>query len=77
MKLKAIRKESRLDVRLYRRQCQKLDKFCEINNISPSQLIRNFVEDLEVIERTVTSGPLQKTPEGNPQRLQSGGYHDN
>ena len=77
MKLKAIRKESRLDVRLYRKQRQKLDKFCEINNISPSQLIRNFVEDLEVIERTVTSGPLQKTPEVNPQRLQSGGYHDN
>lgn len=60
MKLKAIRKESRLDVRLYQKQRQKLDKFCEINNISPSQLIRNFVEDLEIIERTVTSGPLQK-----------------
>jgi len=45
---KPARLTSRLDVRLYPKQRQKLDSFCEINKISIGQLVRNLVDSLNV-----------------------------
>ena len=50
MSQKPARLTSRLDVRLYPKQRQKLDRFCEINVISVGQLIRNLVDSLKVGE---------------------------
>jgi len=43
---KPPRLSSRLDVRLYPKQRQKIDRYCEINSISIGRLIRNFVDSL-------------------------------
>jgi hypothetical protein len=66
---KPARLISRLDVRLYPKQRQKLDKFCEINGISIGRLIRSLVDSLKVgekkvdCEQTLPKGLLgKKTP---------------
>jgi hypothetical protein len=47
---KPARLTSRLDVRLYPKQRQKLDRFCKINKISIGILIRNLVDSIKVGE---------------------------
>jgi hypothetical protein len=61
---KPARLTSRLDVRLYPKQRQKLDRFCELNEVSLGRLIRNLVESLKVGDNNEQKCCEQTLPKG-------------
>jgi hypothetical protein len=62
MAQKPARLTSRLDVRLYPKQRQTLDRFCEINKISIGKLVRNLVESLKVDENNLSEKWIVSRP---------------